>query len=441
MQTMINRQLLKAPRVTIGMAASDHLDSSSAQCLEFVEQGPLPQSAQPIPSRVGQHGHTASTPYGTHRRRQACPLMRLITWLARREITLKNLVHIRTQAPLHQGTGDVGTTDEVRIAGMGLRIGMNVRQTMRHEAIGHRPSARLAASGDRFQQTGQARVIQPKSKAHHMQGLAAPGDRDLHTGHAVKVKIPGRRHGILLTRQRIVIGQGHDAHAVARCTLDQFVGRKRPIRSCRMGMQINVDIMRIMNRHPAIVLQISGGMVKTRIMPIYAIGEQQPVIHPSVFIADSATVIGQVELAEHSSLWWGATLRGDNTLIRIGARSNVQEGAVIHTDLGHQALIGEGVTVGHQAMLHGCTIGDGSLIGIQAVVLNGAQVGENCLIGACALVTAGMVIPAGSMVLGSPARIVRPLNEAQLAEMRLAAETYVQRSASFRLRLRRIDHA
>jgi carbonic anhydrase/acetyltransferase-like protein (isoleucine patch superfamily) len=182
-------------------------------------------------------------------------------------------------------------------------------------------------------------------------------------------------------------------------------------------------------------------MVKTRIMPIYAIGPQRPVIHPSVFIADTAAVIGEVEMDEHSSIWFGATLRGDNTLIRIGARSNIQEGAVVHTDPGHQALIGEGVTVGHQAMLHGCIIGNGSLIGMQAVVLNGARIGENCLIGACALITSNMVIPPNSMVLGAPARVVRPVTDAQIASMQKAAEGYVRRSELFRQQLRRLDHA
>jgi carbonic anhydrase/acetyltransferase-like protein (isoleucine patch superfamily) len=128
-------------------------------------------------------------------------------------------------------------------------------------------------------------------------------------------------------------------------------------------------------------------------MTIYALGEHRPDVHETAYVADSAAVIGKVVLKKDSSIWFGATLRGDNEPITIGEGSNVQEGAVLHTDPGSPLTVGDHVTVGHQAMLHGCTVGDGSLIGIQAVVLNNAVIGKNCLIGACALVTTGRSSP------------------------------------------------
>mgnify|MGYP000665538904 CR=1 FL=1 len=127
-------------------------------------------------------------------------------------------------------------------------------------------------------------------------------------------------------------------------------------------------------------------------MAIYALGTDFPELHETAYVTDSATVVGKVILRENASVWFGATLRGDNEPIEIGVGSNVQEGAVLHTDPGSPLMVGRNVTIGHQAMLHGCTVGDGSLIGIQAVVLNNAVIGKNCLIGACALVTTGTVI-------------------------------------------------
>lgn len=174
-------------------------------------------------------------------------------------------------------------------------------------------------------------------------------------------------------------------------------------------------------------------------MAIYALDDQQPEIHASAYVANEATVVAKVVLKENSSVWPGATLRGDNEPIVIGKGSNVQEGAVLHTDPGSPLSIGENVTVGHQAMLHGCTVGDGSLIGIQAVVLNDAVIGRNCLIGACALVTTGMKIPDRSMVLGSPAKIIRELTDEEIAGMHLGIQSYVTRAAMFKEKLKRID--
>ena len=174
-------------------------------------------------------------------------------------------------------------------------------------------------------------------------------------------------------------------------------------------------------------------------MPIYALGPHRPAIDPTAYVTDTAVLIGKVELQAESSVWFGATLRGDNEPIVIGQGSNVQEGAVLHTDPGSPLTVHDHVTVGHQAMLHGCTIGEGSLIGIQAVVLNNAVIGKHCLIGACALVTTGMTIPDGSLVLGSPAKVIRPLTEAEIADIQRGVKTYVERARMFRKEFTRID--
>jgi carbonic anhydrase/acetyltransferase-like protein (isoleucine patch superfamily) len=173
-------------------------------------------------------------------------------------------------------------------------------------------------------------------------------------------------------------------------------------------------------------------------MAIYQLGEHAPEIAPSAYVADSATLIGKVTLCEGSSVWFGATLRGDNERITIGANSNVQEGTVMHTDMGYPLTIGSNVTVGHQAMLHGCSVGDGSLIGIQAVVLNGARIGKGCLVGAGALVTEGKDFPDHSLIIGSPAKAVRTLSPDDLANLQAAADNYVARAQRFKTDLTRI---
>jgi carbonic anhydrase/acetyltransferase-like protein (isoleucine patch superfamily) len=175
-------------------------------------------------------------------------------------------------------------------------------------------------------------------------------------------------------------------------------------------------------------------------MALYRIQDKCPQAHPSVYVAESADVIGEVFLAEGSSVWSQVTLRGDNEPIRIGERSNVQESSVLHTDIGFPLTVGTDVTIGHQAMLHGCTIGDGALIGIQAVVLNGAVIGKNCLVGAGALVTEGKVFDAeGMLILGSPAKVVRPLSDMELARMSLGTSMYVQKAGQFKTELVRVD--
>ena len=173
-------------------------------------------------------------------------------------------------------------------------------------------------------------------------------------------------------------------------------------------------------------------------MAIYQIGEHAPDIDPTAYVAEEAIVIGRVTLAAHASVWFHVTARGDNEMIRIGANSNVQEGCVLHTDPGFPLTIGENVTVGHQAMLHGCVIGDGALIGIQAIILNGAKIGKNCLVGAGALVTEGKEFPDNSLIIGSPAKAVRTLNAEDIARMHGNTARYVTRAQAYKTTLKRI---
>lgn len=173
-------------------------------------------------------------------------------------------------------------------------------------------------------------------------------------------------------------------------------------------------------------------------MAIYQLGKHAPEIDASAFVADSATLIGKVTVQANASVWYGVTVRGDNERITIGENSNVQEGAVLHTDMGYPLTLGKNVTVGHQAMLHGCTIGDGALIGIQAVVLNGARIGKGCLVGAGALVTEGKEFPDNSLILGAPAKVVRTLTEEDLLQLQGSAASYVERGRLFKAELKKI---
>ena len=166
-------------------------------------------------------------------------------------------------------------------------------------------------------------------------------------------------------------------------------------------------------------------------MAVYQLDTLTPRLADTAWVADSAQVIGNVELAEGASIWFGAILRGDNELMRIGKNSNVQDGSMLHSDPGFPLTLGENVTIGHQVMLHGCTVGDGTLIGIKAVVLNGAKIGKNCLVGAGALVTEGKEFPDGSMILGSPAKVVRELSPEQIAGVARAAQHYVDNAQRY----------
>jgi carbonic anhydrase/acetyltransferase-like protein (isoleucine patch superfamily) len=174
-------------------------------------------------------------------------------------------------------------------------------------------------------------------------------------------------------------------------------------------------------------------------MAIYSLDGVAPSISDSAWVADSAQVMGRVELAEHASVWFGTVIRGDSDVIRIGHRSNIQDASVLHTDAGIALTIGNDVTIGHHVMLHGCTIGDGSLIGIGAVVLNKAKIGKNCLVGAGSLITEGKEFPDGSMIMGSPAKVIRRLTPEQQSGLMGIAQHYVANAERFRKGLVKIS--
>ena len=164
---------------------------------------------------------------------------------------------------------------------------------------------------------------------------------------------------------------------------------------------------------------------------IYSLDGMAPLIDPTAWIAPDANIIGRVVLEAESSVWFGATLRGDNEEIRVGAGSNVQEASVLHTDLGYPLSIGANCTIGHRAMLHGCTIGEGSLIGMGATILNGARIGRGCLIGANALITEGKEIPDGALVMGAPGRVVRMLDAEAQVRLLQSARNYRANAVRF----------
>lgn len=173
-------------------------------------------------------------------------------------------------------------------------------------------------------------------------------------------------------------------------------------------------------------------------MAVFALDEHEPVIDTSSWVAESAQVVGKVVLEAQTTVWFNAVLRGDNEPITIGARSNVQDGAVLHTDDGIPLTVGEDVSIGHMAMLHGCTVGDGSLIGMHATILNRAVIGKNCLIGAKTLIPEGKVIPDRSLVVGTPGRIIRELSDEEVARLAAGAEHYVGNAERYRKGLRKV---
>ncbi len=176
-------------------------------------------------------------------------------------------------------------------------------------------------------------------------------------------------------------------------------------------------------------------------MPVYALDSHVPELPEAghYWIAPDAQVIGRVRLAPDVGIWFGAVLRGDNEQIDIGTRSNIQEGAMLHTDVGFPLTVGVDVTVGHHAILHGCTVGDGSLIGMGATLLNGARIGEGCLVGANALVTEGKTFPDFSLIVGSPAKAIRTLDPAAIEKLRASAASYVANWRRYSAGLRRVD--
>jgi carbonic anhydrase/acetyltransferase-like protein (isoleucine patch superfamily) len=174
-------------------------------------------------------------------------------------------------------------------------------------------------------------------------------------------------------------------------------------------------------------------------MPLYQIAGQRPTIADDAWVAPSADLIGDVHLAPEASVWFGAVIRADNTPIKVGPRSNVQEGAMLHSDPGAPCTVGEDVTIGHHAILHGCTIGDRALIGMGATILNRAVIGEDCIVGAGALVTEGKQFPAGSLIVGSPARAIRQLDDAARAMLKASAAHYVAKQRDYAANLKRVD--
>ena len=174
-------------------------------------------------------------------------------------------------------------------------------------------------------------------------------------------------------------------------------------------------------------------------MAVYQLDDRTPQIAPSAWVAENAQVMGSVTMGANASVWFGATARGDTETITIGEGSNIQDGSVLHADYGQPLTVGKNVTVGHMVMLHGCTIGDESLIGIGAVVLNGAKIGKNCLVGAGSLVTEGKEFPDGSMIMGTPAKVVRQLTPEQIQGLRESAKHYIENAHRYKAGLRKIS--
>ena len=173
-------------------------------------------------------------------------------------------------------------------------------------------------------------------------------------------------------------------------------------------------------------------------MAIYELNQVSPTMSESAWVADSAQVMGRVDLGAHTSIWFGAVIRGDTESIHIGEGSNIQDGSVLHADIGQPIRVGKHVTVGHKVMLHGCIIGDESLIGIGAIVLNGAKIGKNCLVGAGSLVTEGKEFPDGSMIMGTPAKVVRSLSPEQIQGLRMSAKHYIENAERYRSEFHKI---
>ena len=173
-------------------------------------------------------------------------------------------------------------------------------------------------------------------------------------------------------------------------------------------------------------------------MAVYEVDGKTPQVDSTAWIADSAQVMGHVTLGPDASVWFGCVLRGDTESMTIGEGSNIQDLSVLHADIGKPLTVGRHVTVGHKVMLHGCTIGDESLIGIGAIVLNGARIGKNCLVGAGSLVTEGKEFPDGSMIMGTPAKVVRQLTPEQIEGLRLSAQHYIDNARMFRATLKKL---
>jgi carbonic anhydrase/acetyltransferase-like protein (isoleucine patch superfamily) len=173
-------------------------------------------------------------------------------------------------------------------------------------------------------------------------------------------------------------------------------------------------------------------------MAIYELDGVKPILGHNTWIAQSADVMGNVTLGDNASVWFGAVLRGDNEPIKVGANTNIQDLSMLHSDMGCPLTLGDNVTVGHQVQLHGCTVGDGSLIGIQSVILNRAKIGRNCIVGAGSVVTEGKEFPDNSLIIGSPAKLVRTLDDATVLKLQTSAKVYVDNAQRFAKGLKKI---
>lgn len=228
-----------------------------------------------------------------------------------------------------------------------------------------------------------------------------------------------RRLVVELADQRVA-GVGGSGHETALRQRLRRTAQQPSLRVLRMN--------RKKLRHPAM---IEG-------MAIYRLGNRIPQIHPSAYIHDSAVVIGDVVIGAHASIWPGVVLRGDREPVVVGEETNIQDGSVLHTEMGSPVVLGNRVTIGHMVMLHGCTVGDGSLVGIQAVLLNDSVVGRHCLVGAAALLTEGKRVPDNSLVIGAPGRVLRDLRPEEIADLDASATAYVGYAEMFRSQLQRI---
>jgi carbonic anhydrase/acetyltransferase-like protein (isoleucine patch superfamily) len=194
-----------------------------------------------------------------------------------------------------------------------------------------------------------------------------------------------------------------------------------------------------LQRPPPKLHTYNAHFIRSLAMAIYELDGKSPQLGTGAWVADNATVIGDVIMGDNASVWFGSVVRGDTDTIRIGANTNIQDLSVLHADLGVPLTIGDNVTVGHQVMLHGCTIGDNTLIGIQAVVLNNARIGRNCIVGAGAVVTEGKEFPDNSLIVGAPAKVIRQLDEAAAQKLLANADHYVGNAKRYQRTFRKID--
>jgi len=381
-----------------------------------------------VARRVRQDRRAARRENPAHGLGETGPLVGDIARPARREESIKDLLDLSADSGLYQGPCEVGAADQVGIS-CKAKGGIHDRgQAGRHQGGVHLMGALESAGLHGPQGTGEGGVRPVKAQSHEVERAPPPGDRDLHTVHKAHAEIARSRLGLLQPIQGVMVGDGHQVHPMVPPTQHQRSRTQHAVRGGRVHVEVYIKIM---GKHVSI-LALSP-------MPIYLIAARRPSLDPTSYVAPGAQLIGEVFLGPRASVWFNAVVRADNDQIVIGAESNIQDGAVLHVDPGFPIDIGEGVTVGHQAMLHGCSIGKGSLIGIQAILLNGVKVGENCLIGAGSLLTAGTEVPDGSLVLGRPAKVVRTLSPEEIGDLWRTAKSYASRAEQYSSELQALD--